>query len=116
MICAIMWGLFVYWYVCVVISPNCFHNVKDSVIEEEQIPNKSKLHVIYLNKKTFPKLRTVSIVTIILFCMNILFTIAYILFSCFSIDSFIVYFVTIVYSLLYVLIGTFPIIKLNKRK
>ena len=113
MVYFVIWILFIFWYSCTIIFPNCFNNISDKKIEQERISDKSKLNFIYIKKDIFPKLRIIAITAIILFLMNAFFTIAWVLIS-FNLDNELIKkYCEIIYILLFIIVGTIPIIKLN---
>lgn len=113
MIYCIVWLMFLFWYICVVISPNCFYNISEIVLEKEKISENSKLIFLYLNKKAFPKLRSIAIMTIILFFMNLFFTILWVIISYYIPDNSFLKYGEIIYVLLFLFVATIPIVKVN---
>ncbi len=113
MVYFVIWILFIFWYSCTIIFPNCFYNVSDKKIEKERISDKSKLNFIYIKKDVSPKLKIIAITAILLFLMNAFFTIVWGLISFNLENELIKKYCEIIYILLFIIIGTIPIIKLN---
>ncbi len=113
MVYFVIWALFIFWYNCTIIFPNCFYNVSDKKIEQERISDKSKLNFIYIKKDATPKLKTIAITAILLFLMNAFFTIVWVLISTNLENELIKKYCEIIYILLFLIIGTIPIVKLN---
>lgn len=67
MIYLIIWLLFIHWYFCTMIFPNCFTNISEKNLKKEQISDNSKLNLLYLKKDVDPKLRLVALDAILLF-------------------------------------------------
>ena len=72
------WGFYLFWYLCLILFPNCFHNISDNVLEKQSISPESKLNLVYLNKNTSPKLKCIAIEAILRFIFNIIVTIIYV--------------------------------------
>ena len=113
MVYFVVWILFIFWYNCTIIFPNCFHNVREKKLEQERISDKSKLNFIYIKKDVYPKLKIIAITAILLFLMNVFFTIVWMLISSKLENELINKYCEIIYILLFIIIGTIPIINLN---
>ena len=55
MIYLIIWLLFIHWYFCTMIFPNCFTNISEKNLKKEHISYNSKLNLLYLKKDVDPK-------------------------------------------------------------
>ena len=116
MIYLIIWLLFIHRYFCTMIFPNCFTNISRKNLKKEQISDNSKLNLLYLKKDVDPKLRLVALDAILLFFMNLFFTIVWIFISQIINNDSIKKICEISYIFLFLIIGTIPIIKFNLNK
>ena len=85
-------------------------------LKKEQISDNSKLNLLYLKKDVDPKLRLVALDAILLFFMNLFFTIVWIFISQIINNDSIKKICEISYIFLFLIIGTIPIIKFNLNK
>ena len=101
---------------------NAADNERKQLVEEkknlkkEHISDNSKLNLLYLKKDVDPKLRLVALDAILLFFMNLLFTIVWIFISQILNNDSIKKICEISYIFLFLIIGTIPIIKFNLNK
>lgn len=96
--------------------PNCFTNISKKNLKKEHISYNSKLNLLYLKKDVDPKLRLVALDAILLFFMNLFFTIVWIFISQIINNDSIKKICEISYIFLFLIIGTIPIIKFNLNK
>lgn len=112
----IIWGLFLFWYVCTIISPNCLNNVSNEYLLKNEISKNSILNKIYINKRVFPRIKLIAITFFVLLIMNVMASIIFIvLFQIKSANS-IIRMIAIVYILALMIIGTIPIVFLNMKR
>lgn len=112
----IIWMLLIFWYLCVIISPNCLNNVSKEYVNKNIIEEKQIIGKIYLNKNAFPKLKSMAITFIILLNMNIVDTIIVVILHMNSFDTTMINNFEIVYLIVFMVIATVPIIFANLKK
>ena len=101
---------------------NAADNERKQLVEEkknlkkEHISYNSKLNLLYLKKDVDPKWRLVALDAILLFFMNLFFTIVWIFISQIINNDSIKKICEISYIFLFLIIGTIPIIKFNLNK
>ena len=106
-----MYGLIIIWltyfsyYFNYILFPHYINISSDKVYFNQRIDEKSKLNLLYFNKKAEPKLKIIAYEAILFLILNILITIiAFVLFFL-SISEKIIGLICIIYFFVFVFIG-----------
>lgn len=111
------WLICLYWYMCTILDPRCFGILSEKTLDKQSIPPGSILNKVYLDKKTFPKLKCVAIEALVFLVLNILYTIINIILLLCNLDaSIILKYITLPYTCVWLISGSITILILNIKK
>lgn len=111
------WLICLYWYMCTILDSKCFGILSEKTLDKQSIPPGSILNKVYLDKKTFPKLKCVAIEVLVFLVLNILYTIINIILLLCNLDaSIILKYITLPYTGVWLISGSITILILNIKK
>ncbi len=112
------WLICLYWYMCsTILDSKCFGILSEKTLDKQSIPPGSILNKVYLDKKTFPKLKCVAIEALVFLVLNILYTIINIILLLCNIDvRIILKYITLPYVGIYLIESGMTILILRMKK